>query len=123
MLFGKMNFSKLVEIWNPEDQEPFREALTEELEKNSDDLPVDNLLQSGGWVEDYVEYTVDEVEEDGDSLHIQVSVSLTESIPSGCADMPHSEHRQGNLSITIDKETGRVDTEISPDSGGNLEYY
>lgn len=85
----------------------FEEILCEELERNSDALPLEEFTHNAGWPDDdTVSVELESLDAGKNPVVATVGVKFAEVIPTGCADVKRSENCHGTLEIFLDPDGG-----------------
>src|SRR6267142_4680606 len=97
-----------LEQWGKPD---FSELFLEEMSKNSDDLPLDDMCEGGSYPDqgDVVECNNLEIDDDEVGFvtgHFQVS--FTQLSPTGCRDMDWSAKLSGRIDFTLTLSSGEI---------------
>jgi len=104
-----MQLSKSLEAYGTED---FKDTLREELEEHSDLIPLEDLMENGGWLPEGVEVAVDKFSHDDETITADITVYFDEDHPSSCADITRTDHYRAEFEVSIDRATGDADFDV-----------
>jgi hypothetical protein len=86
------------------------EILQEELYDHTDDLPIEDVMENGGWPESSsFDITVSDISDDAEFVYANVAVYFDEEHASTCADITFTSSYFVKLNLRLDKESGEAD--------------
>lgn len=117
-----MNFLKIIRRhWGKPE---FKDALSQFLSANQDEFNIEDYCSEGGWLSEVEEISVQSFSDDTESIVVEGGVDFTESVPTGCPDLPNDEPRHLSFTLTIDKNTGEGELDIDAEADSEFgEYY
>ena len=125
-----MNLMKAVKRYGKPD---FADKLAEELELDSEELPLEDLMDNAGWMnEDGVDVSVQNFSDDGETITANLMILFSEDHPSGCSELTRTDNYRVDCVVTIDMETGEAEfdvqnsentTDSDDDEGDDIEEF
>jgi hypothetical protein len=112
-----MNLAQALAAYGTDD---FVAVLSDELEQRSDELPLEDVMDNGGWLAESAEVSVGDVSDDGVEIRAEIDVYFDEDHPSGCANITHTDHYRARFVVMIDMETG--DAEFENQGANNVTH-
>lgn len=96
------------------------EAIRSQIEAASWDTELDELLEHGGYADDFQVFGV-EIREESDTIIANCHLSYSESAPTGCKDLSHVRPFLAYFQLRITKNSGEfeiVNLESEEDESG-----